>query len=392
MATRNVIHLHSRRCPDTVFVLRPGSAGVARDAIGAALYVCDTFAETGSCPRGAACPDAHVPLHNARRLVPHVRDQAQCRAGLCTRYPRYASALGFFTVAQPNAGAASVHVRADECLVTRAIGADGRVSKGVTVLNVCAHFQRKGACDYGAECSFVHPLGAFTPASSDAAMRSVTHVDVAPAFDLQAPSAAPARMSSVVSAGATPVQAPHTSPLVSLPATPHASVPGPLLCRSAASLPPGALISTVALLSFRSTATAQSAHSAAAAAAAADFQAPASPLIVGVPANGAVPLSHAQGTATPPKPNSSRPIDHDAATYPHHHHHHHHHHQPSTPLADPVMLTLTLPPLALSAAHRDESPSPTPPTSSWHARYVHDPYGSPVPGWRRGPPGLCQAA
>eukprot|EP00672_Neobodo_designis_P016472 CAMPEP_0174826998 /NCGR_PEP_ID=MMETSP1114-20130205/400_1 /TAXON_ID=312471 /ORGANISM="Neobodo designis, Strain CCAP 1951/1" /LENGTH=247 /DNA_ID=CAMNT_0016060585 /DNA_START=52 /DNA_END=795 /DNA_ORIENTATION=+ len=111
-------------------------------------YVCDEYAATGKCGQGAACPDVHASVSDALVLHPHVRRGAAADA------PRLPPELGLLGVAPANQQAATLQVPAAACLRTRAL----EETEAGAVPALCAHFMKKGACDFGAECRFVHPL------------------------------------------------------------------------------------------------------------------------------------------------------------------------------------------------------------------------------------------
>uniref|UniRef100_A0A7S1LXM3 C3H1-type domain-containing protein n=1 Tax=Neobodo designis TaxID=312471 RepID=A0A7S1LXM3_NEODS len=164
---RAIIHLLSRAEPNIVLAVarraithRPNNATSARrnrtdpsddDRVAPPLYVCGDYAQTGVCPRGRGCPDVHADLTQAQRLHPHHRRPAY--HGLPPHMPpRLPASLGMLPVAPANETTSSLRVAAADCLVTRAL------EVGRYPLSVCAHFVRKGVCDYGAQCQFVHPV------------------------------------------------------------------------------------------------------------------------------------------------------------------------------------------------------------------------------------------
>ena len=144
-------------------------------------FLCPAFSRAGMCPAGVACPDVHADTSAARRITPHLRewpaDVARQRSpGSPSPFQwRFPATLGTLTIAvSPTMLAASrshaadptnaaagndgqatalVSLPASDCLHTRALAEGARSPP-----SVCVHFMRKGVCDFGAACSFVHPL------------------------------------------------------------------------------------------------------------------------------------------------------------------------------------------------------------------------------------------
>jgi len=138
------------------------------------LFLCERFAANGVCPAGTSCADVHASPANAKLFEPHFRDRPNAgdTAARC-----YRPSVGTLQITAPNAVASrSVDVAASDCLVTRALDPASGATPQQQSLSACAHFVRKGVCDYGERCKFVHPLVPVfvegVPAGSNAAAGS----------------------------------------------------------------------------------------------------------------------------------------------------------------------------------------------------------------------------
>uniref|UniRef100_A0A7S1W0X7 C3H1-type domain-containing protein n=1 Tax=Neobodo designis TaxID=312471 RepID=A0A7S1W0X7_NEODS len=149
------VHVRSRADPGMVLIV-PRKCVVRLPCSRAAatstdLYICDAFAQHGACARGDACPDVHADVAHAVRLYPHRRDSIV--AADAAELPVLGATGQMLHVALPNEKVPSVFVDAGACLATQALNGD---PDGLR--SVCAHFAKKGVCDFGASCRFVHPL------------------------------------------------------------------------------------------------------------------------------------------------------------------------------------------------------------------------------------------
>jgi len=127
-------------------------AGAARP--NAPLRFLCVYAARGTpalCPLGTNCPDVHADVAHAVRLYPHRRDSIV--AADAAELPVLGATGQMLHVALPNEKVPSVFVDAGACLATQALNGD---PDGLR--SVCAHFAKKGVCDFGASCRFVHPL------------------------------------------------------------------------------------------------------------------------------------------------------------------------------------------------------------------------------------------
>uniref|UniRef100_A0A7S1PKA0 C3H1-type domain-containing protein n=1 Tax=Neobodo designis TaxID=312471 RepID=A0A7S1PKA0_NEODS len=126
-------------------------------------FLCPMFAEPAGCPHGDACPDVHADLRRALRIERHLHPRVVGTADGPAGCPppaqaTYAATLGDFAIAPPNERVATLAVRAEACLVTAAVSADGAPACRTRPLTTCIHFTQRGACDFGATCQFVHAL------------------------------------------------------------------------------------------------------------------------------------------------------------------------------------------------------------------------------------------
>ena len=126
------------------------------------LWLCEAYASRGLCAAGALCPDVHAVITPSMpRLHPHVRCASENVAS-----PRLGRAGEWHAIAAGNEKEATMQVEASECLLTDAAA---RLMSSVPrpdAPSLCAHFVKKGVCNFGAQCRFVHPLSQPLPLGS----------------------------------------------------------------------------------------------------------------------------------------------------------------------------------------------------------------------------------
>jgi hypothetical protein len=123
------------------------------DSVAWPIYLCCQFnIETGpeSCPAGANCPFVHADLRRAQRFQPHNRGAWNALEDV--PYPRLSGGGPSFAIAAPNKTVAKEHIPSEMIIRTRAL------ESGREPLSHCAHFVRKGVCDLGADCLFIHAV------------------------------------------------------------------------------------------------------------------------------------------------------------------------------------------------------------------------------------------
>jgi hypothetical protein len=126
-------------------------------------FICDAVAAGRPCDLGAACPDVHANLGDATVLTPHVMPAPDDDPATYRDAPRLGEAGQAVWIAAPNEARATRCVDAGRCFATRALS----VWRDTTVpVSACGHFERKGVCDFGADCQFVHALPTVAPAES----------------------------------------------------------------------------------------------------------------------------------------------------------------------------------------------------------------------------------
>mmetsp|Transcript_13188 Transcript_13188/g.40984 ORF Transcript_13188/g.40984 Transcript_13188/m.40984 type:complete len:467 (-) Transcript_13188:610-2010(-) len=448
------IHVRRRASPEVVFVVKdkhiawlPQPAAItpadeasppARQSPASAadhrlFFVCEAYA-SGLCPAGTRCPDVHVDVRRAKKLRPHFR--VPDAPG-----PRLGAPGQLVAVARVNERLPSLVVDASQCLPTRASPKSPEASGALErVPSLCAHFTKKGVCDYGADCRFVHCASPPPPASSG--RRSATAASASPGGNR--PSATPPQQNST---GAPPI-----APSLPFPAAPAAAATAPPSSdpspHNAATQhpPPNALQLSVMTLQSApeedptpvGILPPQRTYSGPVRALRPDGDRHHHPLEHGggeslvagddnrsrralppAAANAAgTPHTHhgnnTQGHRSGPTPAQARTVP---PHYPHHHHHHHHHQHRSGPFAAAMGATHATNDVAGGTTtndpafeHREAVFVPNarlaPATDSWlrpstgsttaapdatmarpHTRYWHDPYAASARGWQSGSSG-----
>jgi hypothetical protein len=152
---RHPLHVRDRARPGVVLVVQLANLHHAPPAApGDVVYICPAYNPADaaeSCPQGAKCPDVHaVSLATAQEFRFH-EQLAPYHSVAQVPYPRFPPGFDL-EVAEPNATDVATIIPSDRALKTRALLVQRRP------MCLCAHFARKGLCDLGADCEFVHEV------------------------------------------------------------------------------------------------------------------------------------------------------------------------------------------------------------------------------------------
>uniref|UniRef100_A0A7S1L600 C3H1-type domain-containing protein n=1 Tax=Neobodo designis TaxID=312471 RepID=A0A7S1L600_NEODS len=207
------LHASLATDPDAVYVVRRRDVvylpATIRNALRAGLGVghlvplCPTFTRTGDCPNGSHCDGAHAHLGGEGRLTRHVAPPGGVWPSVeAVPYPRVTNddddpTSVLVVVGDADTVGYARRVPCSRLLVTGATPSTRAV--GDKPLTLCAHWAREGACNYGAECRYAHPISVASGAVCTAERGTRSTPDTVP-------SAAAQRVSPFVKDGGSPTR------------------------------------------------------------------------------------------------------------------------------------------------------------------------------------------